>query len=50
MIVRSVSQVRAEGKSSRYVLSPNPKPEILDVLASPPIVSVLTVPVCGSPL
>jgi len=43
LLVRSVSQVRAEGESPRSVLSPHPKLEILEVLASFSIISVLTV-------
>ena len=43
LLVKSVSQVRAEGESSRGVFPPNPEGGILDVLAPCPIISVLTV-------
>ena len=43
LLVRSVSQVRAESESSRGVFPPNPEGGILDVLAPCPIISVLTV-------
>ena len=43
LLVRSVSQVRAERESSHGVFPPNPEGEILDVLAPCPIISVLTV-------
>jgi len=42
-LVRSVSQMSAEGEPSRCVFSLNTKPEILDVLASFSIISALTV-------
>ena len=43
LLVKSVSQVRAESESSRGVFPPNPEGGILDVLAPCPIISVLTV-------
>ena len=43
LVVKSVSQVRAESESSRGVFPPNPEGGILDVLAPCPIISVLTV-------
>ena len=43
LLVRSVSQVRFEGESSRRVPSSNSKPEIQDLLVSFSIISVLTV-------
>ena len=43
LLVRSVSQLRAERESSHRVFPPNPEGEILDVLAPCPIISVLTV-------
>ena len=42
LLVRSVSQVRAERESSRGVSPPNLEGEILDVLAPCPIISVFT--------
>ena len=43
LLVRPVSQVRAERESSRGVSPPNPEGEILDVLAPCPIISGFTV-------
>ena len=42
LLVRSVSQVRAERESSRGVFPPNPEGEILGVLAPCPIILVFT--------
>ena len=49
LLVRSVSQVRAERESSHGVSPPNPEGEILDVLAPCPIISVLAVGAKGQP-
>ena len=43
LLVRSLSQVRAEGDLLAVISPPNPQPEILDVLASFSIISVLTI-------
>jgi len=47
LLVRSVSQVGLKENSLALFSLPNPKPEILDVLAPFSIISVLTVRMSG---